>query len=183
MNKIMLNLGAGSDIKDGFINHDIAELPGVDVVHDLNETPWPWEDASIDEVVAIDLIEHLDEFILIMEEFYRILKPGGVLKLKVPYWNSAYTFMDPTHKRGFHEVTFHFFDPSKEICQLRHYYTHARFLIKKEAFILIPFAPYLKIPFINSITVQGKVMKRIIGFLGNMFSNVILDLEIVLHKV
>ena len=51
--------------------------------------------------------DHLDDFILAMEEIYRILKFGGKLYIKVPYWNSSYTFMDPTHKRGFHENTFH----------------------------------------------------------------------------
>ncbi len=38
-----LNLGAGKDIVDGYINHDIVELPGIDIVHDLNVFPWPWE--------------------------------------------------------------------------------------------------------------------------------------------
>ena len=47
-----LNIGAGHDIYDGWINHDIAALPGIDVVHDLNLTPWPWNDESMDEVVA-----------------------------------------------------------------------------------------------------------------------------------
>ena len=58
-----LNIGAGHDIYDGWINHDIAALPDIDVVHDLNLTPWPWSDESMDEVVAYAGIEHLDDFI------------------------------------------------------------------------------------------------------------------------
>jgi len=57
-----INLGAGGDIRQGFVNHDIAQLPGIDVVHDLDVYPWPWEDASADEIVAKDLLEHLEDF-------------------------------------------------------------------------------------------------------------------------
>jgi SAM-dependent methyltransferase len=181
--EIKLNLGAGTDIRDGYINHDIVQLDGIDVVHNLNKYPWPWEDNSIDEIIAIDLVEHLDEFLPAMEELHRVLKHSGRLNLKVPYWNSVFRHIDPTHKRGFHEVTFHFFDPSKEICQLRRYYTHARFSIDKEVFILIPFAPYLTIPGISPIHVSNKIAKRIVGFFGNLFSNIILDLDIGLRKL
>ena len=180
--KILLNLGAGNDIRNGYINHDIAPLLNIDVVHDLNHYPWPWEDNSIDEVLALDVIEHLDDFLLVMEECYRIMKHGGLLKLKVPYWNSAFAHMDPTHKRGFHEVTFHFLDPSKEVCKARSYYTHARFQIKEEIFILIPFAPYFRLPFVKEIYVRGRITKRVVGFLGNLFSNIILDLKIGMVK-
>ena len=117
-----------------------------------------------------------------MEEINRILKFGGKLYIKVPYWNSSYTFMDPTHKRGFHENTFHFFDPSKELCQLRYYYSNARFYIDREAYILIPFAPYLKIPFIKELSIESNLIKRIVGFFGNLFSNIILDLKIEMIK-
>ena len=57
-----LNLGAGNDILDGFENHDITKLPGIDVVFDLNQYPWPWNDDAFEEVVANDLLEHLDNF-------------------------------------------------------------------------------------------------------------------------
>ena len=178
-----INLGAGTDIRDGYINHDIAKLPGIDVVHDLNSYPWPWEEGSVDEIVALDLLEHLDDFMSAMEEIHRVMTPGGRVIIKVPYWNSSFFHMDPTHKRGFHEVTFQFFDPAKKACEARPYYSRARFSIVREAFVLIPFAPYFKIPFVSRIVVQGKITKRIIGFLGNMFSNVILDLEVELTRL
>lgn len=180
---LKINLGAGNDIRENFINHDIADLKGIDVVHDLNSYPWPWEDNSVDEILALDVIEHLDNFLLSMEEVYRILKIEGIINLKVPYWNSAYLFMDPTHRRGFHEATFYFFDPAKDHCKMRPYYTDARFSIVYEAFILIPFSPYLKLPFVKKIIVKNKYIKRFVGFFGNLFSNVILDLDITLIKI
>jgi SAM-dependent methyltransferase len=177
-----LNLGAGLDVKNGFINHDIIKLDGIDQVHNLNTFPWPWKDSSIDYVLAKDVIEHLDEFILVMEELHRIVRPGGRIRLSVPYWNSSSAKIDPTHKRGFHEKTFHFFDPHSPLCQERHYYSTARFLIKEEVFVISPFAPYFQIPGLRMIRIKGRWAKRICGLLGNLFSNLILDLEIELEK-
>ena len=34
-----VNLGAGSDIRPGWINHDLVKLQGIDVTHDLNVMP------------------------------------------------------------------------------------------------------------------------------------------------
>ena len=182
-NSSKLNLGAGKDIRPDYVNHDIADIAGIDVVHNLNDLPWPWESNRFDEIIAFDLLEHLNEFFPVMEEMHKILKPNGIIKIKVPYWNSAFCHIDPTHKQTIHEMTFHFMDPEKEICQTRDYYTTARFSIIEEVFVLIPFLPYLPIPFVGKIRVRGKIAKRIVGFLGNLFSNVILDLEVTLIKV
>ena len=80
-------------------------------------------------------------------------------------------------------MTFHFLDPTKELGKTRDYYTNAQFNIIEEVFILMPFSPYLRIPFLKPIRVRRKISKRIIGFIGNLFSNVILDLEVTLKKI
>lgn len=66
-------LGTSTDIRDGWINLDIAALPGIAVVHALNCRPWPWEDASVDEINTSDVIQHLDNFMPIMEAPWRVL--------------------------------------------------------------------------------------------------------------
>ena len=45
-----LNLGCGRDIREGYVNLDKAGLDGVDVVHDLNVFPYPFEDNEFDEI-------------------------------------------------------------------------------------------------------------------------------------
>jgi len=178
-----INLGAGADIRHGYINHDIVQLSGIDIVHDLNIYPWPWIDASVDEFVAKDLLEHLNDFMAAMEEIYRIMKPGGILLITVPYWNSVSCHADPTHRRGFHELTFRFFDPKSPYCKERHYYSTARFTVLKEAFVISPFAPYFQLPGLTLVRIKSPISKRITGLIANIFSNVIHDIELELRRV
>ena len=178
-----LNIGAGSDIRENYINMDVAELPGIDVVHNLDVFPYPFSEGEFNEVVAENVLEHLDNFMPAMEELHRIMSKGGILKVTVPYWNSSFRHMDPTHKRGFHELTFSFFDPDSVYCKDRFYYTNARFYIRKQVFVLAPFAPYFAIPGVGFIRVRSRIGKRITGFIANLFSNIILDLELELEKV
>jgi SAM-dependent methyltransferase len=178
-----LNIGAGTDIRPGYINHDLSSLEGIDCVHDLNVYPWPWADGSFEEVIANDVLEHLDDFMRAMEELHRILSSGGKVKLTVPYWNSYCAHADPTHRRGFHELTFRFFDPTSPYCQERPYYTKARFNVAEEAFILVPFSPYFQLPFVGEIIVRNRIVKRLTGWIGNHISNVILAISLTLEKI
>jgi SAM-dependent methyltransferase len=181
--KVRLNLGAGSDLKEGWINHDIVQLPGIDVVHDLNNFPWPWDDNSIDEIYMKDVLEHLPDTIRVMEEIYRICKPGAKIYIAVPYWNSYEAVTDPTHKSYFNEFTFDFFDPGKRRCRTRPYYTNARFKIVKLGFGLSFFRPYIQLPIISKyFVVYNNIIKWFIGLLASVFNNIIVGLEVYLEK-
>jgi SAM-dependent methyltransferase len=114
-----LNLGCGFDIHPGWINLDRAALPGVDVVHDLEKLPLPFADGSVDYVLAKDVLEHVD-YILLMRDLHRILRPGGTLEISVPHFTSADNFIDPTHKSRFSIRTFDFFVAGSAIA--RSYY-------------------------------------------------------------
>lgn len=103
-----LNLGCGTDIKEGWVNLDIADLAGVDVVHDVNLLPLPFDDEAFDHILAQDILEHL-EYIPLLRDLHRILKPGGSLHVRVPHFTSRYNFNDPTHKKLFSSKTMDFF--------------------------------------------------------------------------
>jgi hypothetical protein len=107
-----LNLGCGNDILPGHINHDLAaHRPEVDVVHDLRDFPWPWEDDSAELIRLFDVIEHLPEVVPVVDECWRILRAFGVLHLRVPHYLHEYAWIDPTHRRPFHPESFDYFDP------------------------------------------------------------------------
>lgn len=103
-----LNLGCGTDIRIGWINLDIADLEGVDVVHDINELPLPFQDNSIDYILAQDILEHL-EYAKLLKDLHRIMKPNAVIEIRVPHFTSRYNFNDPTHLKMFSSKTMDFF--------------------------------------------------------------------------
>ena len=84
---LKLDLGCGRHKREGFLGVDSSPDCGADVVHDLNVIPWPFEDASVDEVNCSHFLEHLDgaERIVFMNELYRVMKPGGLLSIQMGY--------------------------------------------------------------------------------------------------
>jgi SAM-dependent methyltransferase len=98
--KVRLDLGCGTNKKEGFIGVDSRAFDGVDVVCDLAKTPWPWADNSVDEVHCSHFVEHLtaEERIVFVNELYRVLKPGAGALIVVPHWNSHRAYGDLTHR-------------------------------------------------------------------------------------
>ena len=94
-----LNLGCGSDRLDGFVNVDLVNLHGVDVVHDLDVLPWPFDDDSVEGIVAQDVFEHVADPVGFMTESHRVLEPGRDLAIRVPHFRHQDAFTDPTHRR------------------------------------------------------------------------------------
>lgn len=58
MSELRLNLGCANRIIPGFVGVDIA--PPADVIADLS-APWQWKDSSVDEVLALDVCEHIGD--------------------------------------------------------------------------------------------------------------------------
>lgn len=104
-----LSVGCGWDARDGWVNLDIAALPGVDVVHDLDDVPLPFSDGSFDHIECIDILEHVKDLPAVMRELHRILAPGGRIHIEGPHFTSYTWPTDPTHRRAFAINTFEFF--------------------------------------------------------------------------
>lgn len=137
---IKINLGAGSEPTEGWINVDWIDQPGIDVVHNLLNFPWPFDDGVADEIKAIDVLEHMPNFtngkratgIAFVEECHRILQPGGKLIIQVPHWDSPNLWIDPTHVRGYDPRSFDYFDPETDFGKWYGYYSAKKFKVTGE---------------------------------------------------
>ncbi len=100
-----LNLGCGHDIKEGYINLDFIKLKGVDVVADV-EKGLPFQDNYFDEIICFSLLEHTQKPIAVLKEIARVLKIGGVVKIKVPHFSSSVAYMSIDHYTFYTYYTF-----------------------------------------------------------------------------
>jgi predicted SAM-dependent methyltransferase len=107
---IVLDLGCGSSKTAGSYGIDVRVQKGVDLVFDL-EREFPLRSSCADVVRLSHVIEHMNNLIGLMEEVYRICRPGAVVQVIVPYYTSRGAFRDPTHVRYITEDTFQYFEP------------------------------------------------------------------------
>lgn len=146
-----LHLGCGLDYKPGYINCDKNPSVRADKHFDLETVPWPFPDNCAEEILMHHVLEHLHNTLAVVEEIHRILKPGGVAIITVPYAKSGGAFGDLTHVRFFTEETMNVFVEG----HANNFYSPARFKVEtrllcyKQGFAyklrnLIPFRSILK---------------------------------------
>lgn len=99
--KKKINLGCGRDIKECWVNVDFIKNKGVDVIHNLNKFPYPFEDSSVDEIRASHIIEHLEDPNKFIREIWRIGKNGCKIFIDTPHISSWLVWANLTHKRPF----------------------------------------------------------------------------------
>lgn len=77
-----------------------------DVVWDLTQRPLPFEDETFTEIHAYEVVEHLGRqgdyraWFAEWEEWWRLLKPGGLFLGTSPHWSSPWCWGDPGHTRA-----------------------------------------------------------------------------------
>ncbi|HLO64329.1 MAG TPA: hypothetical protein VK165_15330, partial [Azonexus sp.] len=99
--KLKLNLGCGRRKREGFVNVDSQAGCQPDLVLDLEKTPWPWPDDSVDEIDLIHVLEHLGQapevYLGVMKELWRVCCDGARIRIMVPHPRSDDFLNDPTH--------------------------------------------------------------------------------------
>ena len=99
-----LNLGCGFNKSTGYVNVDSSKLCAPDVLHNLEQTPWPWEDSSVDEIVMRHVLEHLgattDVYFSVLREMYRVCRPDARITIVVPHPRHDDFLHDATHVRA-----------------------------------------------------------------------------------
>jgi len=113
---VKIDIGCGARKQDSsWFGIDIRDLPGVDLVHDMEKFPFPIPSNVAHAAVASHVVEHINPhkgvFIEFMNEVWRVMKPGGEFFIATPYAGSDNYWQDPTHCNPCNEMTFEYFDP------------------------------------------------------------------------
>jgi len=112
---IRLDIGCGGNKQPGFVGLDIRALDGVDIVHDIEEIPWPLPDGCVVVALCSHVVEHINPakfgFVNVMNEIWRVMKPGGEIVISCPHGSSQGYLQDPTHINALNEQTWTYFDP------------------------------------------------------------------------
>ncbi len=108
MKPSVLDLGCGKNKAPGSFGVDIHSFEGVDLVIDLDKTPWPIETGSFDHILCKHLIEHVRDIPGFMREIHRISRPNATFEVVTPHFSSIFSWNDPTHAR---HLAMHWYKP------------------------------------------------------------------------
>ena len=134
---VIIELGCGARKKEGRIGIDAVDLPGVDIVADLEKGLPFLPDNSIDQIHCRHLLEHIRNFESLMTEMVRVLKKDGTAHIFVPHFSNPHYYSDYTHTRFFGLYSFYYFAENEN--QLRrkvpNFYTDIRIKVLSQKLI------------------------------------------------
>ena len=87
--QLKINVGPGHRLLDGYVNVDVRELPGIDIVSGPGALPFAY--SSLEEVASSHLAEHFREHefkMRILPHWFDLIKPGGVIRVIAPNWEA-----------------------------------------------------------------------------------------------
>ena len=110
----LVDVGCGSGRLWSFVKTRFSSYTGVDAVRydgfpddssfiqaNLDQGPWPLADGLADAVVAVEVIEHLENPRSFMRELVRLVKPGGVVIVTTPNQLSFLSLLTLVFKKRF----------------------------------------------------------------------------------
>lgn len=107
--RLTLDVGCGIRKHPGAIGIDRIEGTAADAIVDLDRFPWPFSDGVFAEIRAVHVIEHVADVMRTMEEFHRLLRPGGRVFIVTPHYTDFSSFCDPTHRWHLNSFSLRYF--------------------------------------------------------------------------
>ena len=102
----VLDIGCGINKTPGAVGMDVNPRTDADVIHDLDQLPYPFTDGEFDEIIGNHVIEHVHDPLSVMSELHRITRHGGRIKLTVPHWTNPDWASDLTHRNHLSSYSF-----------------------------------------------------------------------------
>lgn len=86
----VLNVGGGRlpyrELSPGMVNIDLSDHPEVDIRGDFVRNRLPFKEGTFDTVLCMSVLEHVRDPDWVIGEIHRVLRPGGLLLLCVPFF-------------------------------------------------------------------------------------------------
>lgn len=109
-----IDLGGGLKPAPAHVNLDPIHGTGR-WCRQAQDVPWPAQDASCEAVRASHVLEHIpagEPRISVLNECWRVLRPGGQLEVIVPHFGTWQAHADPTHVSYWVPESFSYLDGS-----------------------------------------------------------------------
>lgn len=118
-----INIGSGGTKHDGYVTIDYDSLSNPDYALNLEKDPLPFDNDTVEAVLAHHILEHLGEgYFHCLQELYRVCKHGAVIDIRVPHPRHDSFLADPTHKRPITPMGLQLFSKKfNKLCKEQHY--------------------------------------------------------------
>jgi SAM-dependent methyltransferase len=120
----VLDIGCGANKVPGAIGMDVNPRTAADVIHDLDDLPYPFATDQFDEIIGRHVIEHVQNPMAVMGELHRITRPAGIVKLLAPHWTNPDFATDLTHRNHLNSYSFRNLTDERAVFD---FYTDVRF--------------------------------------------------------
>jgi SAM-dependent methyltransferase len=140
-----LDVGCGLNKHPDAIGVDRNPGTRADVIADLDHFPFPFCDRSFREIRATHVIEHVADVIGTLNEFHRLLVPGGRAVVVTPHYTDFSSYCDPTHRWHLNSFSLRYFTGNHGGFG---YYSSARFREISTRVKLLAFWRYLGFEFL-----------------------------------
>jgi len=95
-----INIGAGDTNYEDYVKIDYDSKSNPDFLLDIEKDKLPFEDSTVESVIAHHILEHLGEgFFHCLQELYRVCEHGAIIDVRVPHHRHESFAADPTHRR------------------------------------------------------------------------------------
>ena len=183
-----LNMGCGFKKLEGYWNVDVESRCNPDQVWDFENTPWPWEDNFFEKIHADNILEHLGQdpkvFTKIIQEMYRVSKPGAEWYVCVPHHRCDLYYDDYTHVRPLTAKTFRMFDQQVNVDSIKRRLSDSTFGLYHDVDIEVVDVTYNIVNYWRSQQEEGMLGAKQLDINLNTLNNVAESINIFIrvHK-